>query len=172
MTQINFGIKFSPRDSFRRFRKNEKEWVRASDTYLKQLQRAAVKVTKRNAPGPGSSRYARTGNLRRQIRAEPVRVSKTGKIDRRANITVISHAPYTKYVVAGAKPSTGDGKTPGSGKFIPAGGGFRIKFGTWPGFKANDFLVKSQVELLKVNRGLTLTFFNTMSASHRRLGNR
>ena len=151
-TRFNFGVRINPSDKQWRNNVLNDIYVRISDTHLQEYQRLMKSTMKKEAPkgkNPG-------GALRKGIKSVPFKLTRSGAIDHRVNIKVISTAPHTIYVTKGAKPNTQISPNKGHGRFIPqagARGGFRIATGFWPGFKKNDFIQRTAQKLVRKNFG-------------------
>jgi len=160
MVQITYQISINPRYIRLFDQAGNEAGNQMADAFLNRVARRAREEMQNQAP-------ERTGRLRSGILITRKKKS-GGGLDRRANIRVSSTAAHTRYVIAGARPSIGDGTTPGSGAYVgPAasssnwlgrGGtktfqasrgfkgakGYRSKTGKWPGFAANDFVTRAE----------------------------
>jgi len=147
LVQVDFQIQLNPR-LLRKFKRAGRDvTIRQSKTFITDTAKEIRDTTILFAP-------KRTGFLREMIKITDKKTS-GGEYDRRANIRITSTAPYSRHVVAGVRPSIGDG-SPGTGQFFGPGGygfprtkgftgtkAFRSGSGFYPGFKGNDFISRA-----------------------------
>jgi len=153
-TRFNFGVRINPSDKKWRNNVLNDIYVRISDTHLREYQRLMKKTMIKEAPS--NKKYVRTGALKRGIKSIPFKLTKSGAIDHRVNIRVVSTAPHTIYVTKGAKSHTQVSPSQGHGRFVPQAGSrgpFRLATGFWPGFKRNDFIQRTAQKLVRRNFG-------------------
>ncbi len=173
MVQINFSITLNPRFLSQLKRGASEAGSRASDVFLRDMSRDIRDLVREEAPH-------RTGHLRSMIKIKNKRKS-GGGVDRRANFKIESTASYSRHVIAGARPSIGDG-SPGTGKFFGPGGfgfpatrgftgkTFRSSFGFYPGFPPNDFITKGLIRSRSYLRNhLVPAALKATSASYNKL---
>jgi len=152
-TRFNFGVRINPADRAWRNNVLNNIYVRISDTHLREYQRLIKRTMQKEAP---KRKRGGGGALRKGIKSIPFKLTKSGAIDRRVNIRVVSTAPHTIYVTKGAKPNTQMTANPGHGRFLPQAGGrgpYRLATGFWPGFKKNDFIARTAAKLGRRNFG-------------------
>lgn len=149
MVQVKFAIILNPRFLSQLKAAGDLSGVRASDRFLRESAKDIKELAQEEAP-------ERTGFLKSRIKVKSKRKS-GGGVDRRANFRIESTASYSRHVITGVRPSTGDG-SPGSGAYFgpggygfPATGGnrgskrFRSAYGYYPGFAGNDFMGRAVV---------------------------
>lgn len=165
MVQVTFAIKINPRFERTIIKEQGTASRKASKTFLMNTSKLIKKTMQEEAP-------MRSGKLRRGIKIAELKTTKSGDVDRRALINVVSTAPHSKYVVGGTLPSPGAYVGPGSTSinykgtgrtetfraarnFTGRRKGFRAvdyagrKVGRHPGFEANDFISRAGQKVFK-----------------------
>lgn len=173
--QVSFSIQIDPRIEQLIRKGGELATRKMQDQFLTDTANRTKNIMQKEAP-------VRTGRLRSGIKITK-KEKKGGGLDRRANIRVESTVPYSRYVVAGARPSIGDG-SPGTGRYIGPGGfgfratkgfkgkrGFRTGFGFWPGYPPNDFISRAEVKIRSmVTKETKFIGINAYTESYNKLG--
>jgi hypothetical protein len=175
LVQITYAIKINPRLERTVRKGNELALQKMQEVWLRTTGQQVKNEMQRQAP-------VRTGRLRTGIKIVK-KEKQGGGLDRRANISVESTVSYSRNVIAGARPSIGDG-SPGTGKFFGPGGfghpatkgwnggkAFRSGAGFWPGFRPNDFVSRAEAIVIpKIIRETKFIGVNAYTESYNKLG--